>query len=100
MPNIFISYRREDGAGWAGRISRDLSNIFDEEHVFIDIDALSPGIDYVEEIDRRLQLCDVALVVIEPRWVSAVDRNNVRRLDNPDDLVRVEAFKALERRIP
>jgi hypothetical protein len=95
-PRIFINYRREDSAGYAGRLYDSLTNEFGESHVFIDIDTIRLGSDFTEELDRALSQSDVCLAVIGPSWLSAADRGG-RRLDHPDDFVRKELEGVLER---
>ena len=100
MAGIFINYRREDSAGWAGRLSRDLRASLGEDDVFEDIAAIEPGIDFAEAIAQKLVHVDVLLAVIGPRWLVAADTKTAkRRLDDPDDLVRQEIATALRRRI-
>lgn len=88
--NIFISYRREDSSGYAGRLWDRLASHFGKEHVFMDIDAIQPGTDFSEVIEERLGSCAVMLVVIGGRWLPSSDSVGNRRLDNPDDFVRRE----------
>lgn len=96
---IFISYRREDAAGFAGRLYDRLAANFGEERLFMDIDAILPGEDFVDVINRELDSCAVLVAVIGPNWLSAADAAGRPRLDNPDDFVRLEIGKALERNI-
>ena len=99
MPNLFINYRREDSTPYAGRLYDRLSAHFGEASVFMDIDKLEAGIDFVEVIERAISQCDVLLILIGTRWLSTVDGTGQRRLDNPDDFVRLEIQTALERDI-
>jgi amino acid transporter len=94
--NIFISYRREDSSGHAGRLLDRLGSYFGEEHVFIDIDTIQPGADFSEVIDERVGSCAVMLVVISARWLTSSDSHGTRRLDNPDDFVRREIRGGIE----
>jgi hypothetical protein len=96
---IFISYRREDTAGYAGRIYDDLAKRFGDDQVFMDIDTIRPGSDFIQVITEALDGCDVVLAVIGRRWLSLADAAGHRRLDNPQDLVRVELQAALRRGI-
>src|SRR5688572_26250725 len=97
MAGIFISYRREDASGYAGRLCDDLVARLGRDHVFMDIDTLPPGVDFVKSLDDALRTGDVVLAVIGPRWASATDAAGNRRLDNPDDWVRLEIATALAR---
>lgn len=94
MPGVFISYRRDDQAGFAGRLGDALTSAFGEENVFRDIEDIHPGEDFVAAIERNLATVDVVLVMIGPAWLTA-SRNGVRRLDEPDDFVRREIEAAL-----
>jgi hypothetical protein len=98
---IFVSYRRDDSPGSAGRLYDLLEATFGTRNVFFDVDAISPGRDFVEEINIAVDNCDAMVVVIGPRWLSAVDENSKKsRLENPNDFVRLEIEGAISRRIP
>jgi hypothetical protein len=99
MTVIFISYRRDDSRGDTGRLYDRLSEHFGKKQVFRDIDAISPGEQFPEVLDHTLQTCDVLLAIIGPKWLTA-RKGKQRRLDNPDDFVRLEIATALERGIP
>ncbi len=96
---IFISYRRVDSAHAAGRLYDSLSARFGEDQVFMDVEHLDPGVNFVEAINKAVSECDVLIALIGPGWLSAQDENNNRRLDNPLDFVRLEISAALERQI-
>jgi hypothetical protein len=96
--NIFINYRREDSAGHAGRLFDRLSGRF-PERVFMDIDTIEPGIDFVDTIEQAVGCCEVLVVVIGREWLHLADASGHRRLDNPSDFVRLEIAAALERNI-
>jgi hypothetical protein len=97
MPlRVFVSYRRGD-SGHAGRLYDALASRFGPENVFMDIDTIEPGLDFAEVIDRAVQACDVVIVLIGPRWVTATDTDGRRRLDNAEDFVRLEIEAALAR---
>ena len=81
-------------------MARALADKFGKDKVFFDIATLEPGVDYAEAIERRLALANVLLIVIGPQWLTAVDENGQRRLDDPTDLVRLEVAGALKRNIP
>ena len=99
MAAIFLSYRREDSAPHAGRLYDRLSARFGGANVFIDIDAVELGEDFVEAIARTVSACDVLIAVIGRNWLDAVDAAGRRRLDNPGDFVRMEIVAALDRNI-
>ena len=98
MPGgIFICYRREDSSGYAGRIYDRLTQRLGAENVFIDVDNIDPGVDWVEALSERVGACDALVAVIGRNWNSIVDKDNSRRLDDPEDFVRVEIEAALGR---
>ena len=99
MPRIFINYRRDDSAGYAGRMHDTLASAFGADSVFIDIDDIKPGVDYVSTIEERIAGCDVMLALIGSRWLDSQDASGLRRLDDPSDFVRVEIERALARHI-
>jgi hypothetical protein len=93
---IFISYRRDDSRGYAGRLQGDLSRRYSDEHVFRDIE-IPPGADFGEYITGLVDKCNVVLAIIGPGWLDARDREGERRIDKPDDWVRLEIERALAR---
>src|SRR5688572_5673678 len=97
MAGIFISYRRADSDGWAGRL-RDALRARFGDLVFQDVDNIADGEVFSEVIDRALQNCNVALVVIGPNWATARDEHG-RRLDHEEDWVRTETAMVLNRKI-
>lgn len=96
---IFISYRREDARGDAGRLTDDLRECFGAEHLFRDIEAIEPGVDFVEALNRAVSLCPVLLAIIGPNWLTVKDAEGRRRLDDPNDFIRLEIGTALARNI-
>jgi hypothetical protein len=97
MPGIFISYRRDDSAGFAGRLADALEARFGAAPVFRDVQDIRAGDDFVRAIDRSLAACQVLLAVIGPRWLSATDAVGRRRIDDRADFVRIEIAAALRR---
>ena len=96
---IFISYRRADSAGYAGRIYDRLSTHFGEDAVFMDVDDIGAGLDFVNVLENAVQSCDVVIALIGTRWLNIKDSAGKRRLDNPEDFVRIEIAAALKRKI-
>jgi cellulose biosynthesis protein BcsQ len=92
---IYISYRRTDASGHAARLYDDLSQRLGPERVFIDVDSLSPGVDFVDAIERAVATTSVVLVVIGPDWLGSANTEGRRRIDDPDDYVRSEVEAAL-----
>ncbi len=100
MGSIFLSYRREDAEGQAGRLYDDLVAVFGSGSVFMDVAAIQPGRDFRKAIDLSLDSCAVFLCLIGKNWLSAADASGKRRLDDPADFVRIETVAALKRDIP
>ena len=99
MSLIFISYRRDDSAPYAGRLYDRLTARFGKGQVFMDIDQIDPGEDFVEVIERKVGACGIAVVLIGKAWLSTSDAAGRRRLDDPEDFVRLEVAAALQRNI-
>jgi hypothetical protein len=97
MALVFISYRRDDSAGYAGRLHESLERRLGEGAVFRDVDALQPGQDFVDVIADRLRACRACLVLIGRDWLNATDASGRRRLDQESDYVRIEIAAALAR---
>ena len=96
MANVFISYRRSDSTwGYASWIHDRLADRFGPDHIFMDVDSVPLGADFVDHIDRAMADADIALILIGPRWVGATDEAGERRLDDPEDFVRIEITAAL-----
>jgi len=89
MPGLFISYRRDDQPGYAGRLADALESAFGADNVFRDIEDIRPGDDFVVVLQKQLKGIDVMLVMIGPAWLTT-SRDGVRRLDEPEDFVRME----------
>ena len=100
MRGIFISYRREDAEGQAGRLFDDLSAHFGRDAVFMDVAGIKKGLDFRRIIDEHVTSCGVLLVIIGKRWLSVTDDKGKRRLDDANDFVRLETAAALSRDIP
>src|SRR5215218_9467248 len=94
---IFISYRRDETAGYAGRLEDRFNEHFGEHNVFRDIDSIEPGLDFTEVIKRAVDSTEVMLAVIGKNWLTATDAAGRKRLENPDDYVRIEIATALKR---
>ncbi len=92
---VFLSYRRDDTAGRAGRIADVFTTRYGARNVFQDVDAASPGIDFAERVDAAIVDSDVMLVVIGRGWLSSARADGDRRIDQPDDFVRREVSAAL-----
>ena len=96
---IFISCRRQETSDLVGRLYDWLADTFGDDQVFMDIDATEPGVDFAEVITQAARRAAL-LVVIGPQWLAATDQAGRCRLDDPDDLVRLEVQAALQRDMP
>lgn len=94
---MFISYRRDDSAGHVGRLHDALAARYGSQQIFVDIDHIGPGEDFVRALDDAVAKSMVMLVVIGKRWI--VDESGYSRLQNPNDFVRLEVVAALRRDI-
>lgn len=94
---VFLSYRRGDAGGHAGRLADALVQRLGAKGVFQDVIAIAPGQDYMRVIDSALDVCDAMLAVIGPNWVTASTADGASRLSEADDVVRLELGRALER---
>src|SRR5688500_16574002 len=96
---IFINYRRQDAIGTAGRLYDRLAQAFGRDKLFMDVDHIPAGIDFVGYLESQVAACDVFLVVIGPNWLDAQDESGGRRIGSPDDFVSIEIAAALARQI-
>jgi hypothetical protein len=95
---IFVSYRRDDSSGHAGRLFDRLVNHFGKDRIFMDIDTIEPGEDFVTVIENAVGSCEILIAIIGRNWLSGTG-GTTGRLDNPNDFVRVEIATALRRDI-
>jgi len=93
---IFINYRRGDDPGNTGRLFDQLEGVFARDRLFMDVDSIPPGRNFVRFLEQQVAQCDVLLAVIGKNWIDARDEQGVRRLDKPDDFVRIEIESALK----
>ncbi len=97
---VFISYRREDSAGHAGRLLDRITSYFGERiEIFMDVDSIAPGEDFIQVIENAVGACEILVAVIGNDWLTITDETGKRRLDNPEDFVRVEIATALKRNV-
>jgi TIR domain len=96
MPGVFISYRRRDTDGHAGRLAEELRERYGEEKVFIDVDSIGGGVDFEQRIEQALDASDVAFVLIGYQWLGRRE-GAPARIQEPEDWVRREVATVLRR---
>lgn len=96
---IFINYRKDDSSWNALALYNELLKYFPKESIFKDFNTIRPGDDFVESIQKALSHCNVLLVVMSKNWLDVKDKHGNRRINDPDDLVRIEIATAIERSI-
>jgi Tol biopolymer transport system component len=94
---IVINYRRDDTAGHALHLYDTLAARFGNDHVFMDIDAIEPGVDFTKVLEHAVDSCDAFISLIGRQWLTVTDAQGRRRLENPGDFVRLEIEAALDR---
>jgi formylglycine-generating enzyme required for sulfatase activity len=99
LGGVFICYRREDSAGFARLIYDRLTHKLGRESVFFDVDNIPVGLDFVDILSERVGKCEALIAVIGKSWASTLDAHNRRRLDDPNDFVRIEIEAALARKV-
>jgi hypothetical protein len=98
---IFISYRRDDSRYQAAKIYDAFVRGLPRENIFMDVDTIPLGVDFVKVLEGWVEQCEVLLVLMGPNWANSTDpKTRKRRVDNPKDFVRVELRGALTRDIP
>ena len=97
---VFLSYRRGDTARIAGRLYDRVEERFGTAKVFMDVEAIEPGVDFADAIENAVASCDIVLALIGRSWLNGTDRNGRRWLDDPNDFVALEIGSALRRGIP
>ena len=97
---IFICYRREDTSDAADRLHDRLVQTYSAERVFMDVDSVPLGVNFVRYIAEQLRQCGAVLVMIGRNWSKVTDDSGNRRLDDPADHVRVEIATALKQGVP
>ncbi len=97
---IFINYRRDDAAGFAGRLSDSLGNYFGRNRVFRDVTDIDYGANFEQAIDQKLSESGAVVVLIGDNWSSVTNEEGERRLDDPADYVSREIAAALQSEVP
>jgi TPR repeat protein len=86
---VFICYRREETAFAARAIYDRVAQKVGRKNVFLDVDNIDPGVDWFDALNEQVGACDAL--------IAAADKDNRRRIDDPDDFVRIEIEAALKR---
>ncbi|MGE3229297.1 MAG: toll/interleukin-1 receptor domain-containing protein [Hyphomicrobium sp.] len=94
-----MNYRREDTSAAAGRLYDRLVRSFSKDAVFMDVDAISPGANFVQVLDHHVGRATIFLAVIGSDWMTVKNAQGVRRIDAADDFVRTEIASAIKRGI-
>ncbi|MDH4100655.1 MAG: TIR domain-containing protein [Nitrospirota bacterium] len=98
MGGVFINYRRDDAKAEAGRISDRLSAHFGRDRVFMDVaGGIAPGQEFDQVIEKAVASSNALVVVIGKQWLTVADAEGRRRIDDPEDYVRMEIVSALNR---
>jgi TIR domain len=98
---IFISYRRTGSRYQAREIYKAFCAVLPPDNIFMDVNSIPPGADFVEVLEQWVSQCEIMLALISPDWIDAIDpKTGRKRLDNPNDFVRIEVGAALKRGIP
>jgi TIR domain len=97
MPGVFLSYRRSDAGGWAGRVKDHLVLRFGPDRVWQDVDDLGVGTDYLPQILANISTADAVLIVIGPHWLDEGEAGGKARLRDPKDVLRLEIQHALKK---
>lgn len=95
MAKIFISYRRADSRAMTDNIHNYLAGVLGRDNVFQDVEDIPLGVNFVTYLEETIGSMDVLLVVIGQKWLSITGEDGQRRLDAPDDPVRLEIGSAL-----
>ncbi len=98
MTRIFINYRRQDSEGYVGRLYDHLIQHFEPQDIFMDVDSIPPGADFVDTLEQAVSGCDVFIAMIGPQWIDITDDQGDRRLDQWNDFVRIEISSALKQK--
>ena len=98
MAGVFLSYRRNDSGGWAGRLRDHLVVRYGQDRVWQDVDDITVGSDYLPQILENIAAADAVLIVIGPHWLDERSPAGTTRLADPKDVLRTEIVHALKRK--
>lgn len=100
LGRIFISYRRSDTQGYAGRLSDSLENYFGGNRIFRDIDDIAGGSEFAKDIEDQMSTADAVIVLIGPQWLTVSNADGKKRIEDPNDWVAQEIVSSIELGIP
>lgn len=100
MGQIFISYRRDDRAGYVRALLSEMKHTFGDRQTFLDMESIDAGTDFAASIEQAVKSCEVLLVMIGPSWLNASGPLGRPRLHDPDDFVRLEILTAFRHNVP
>ncbi|MEO1287362.1 MAG: uracil-DNA glycosylase family protein, partial [Chloroflexota bacterium] len=92
----FINYRRLDTEGYVGRLYDHLLKEFKPTDIFMDVQNIEPGADFVQVLEDAIAACDIFLAMIGPHWGKLYNEAGERRLEEWNDFVRIEIETALK----
>ena len=93
---VFISYRRDDAAGFAHAIHDRLVENLPKEQVFMDVVGIDPGADFVDKLKSTVDQCSVMVALIGKRWLGE-NGEGKPRIQEPNDWIRTEVATAIQR---
>ena len=93
--HVFLSYRRSDCQAQANGLHDGLIHRIPSASIFMDVDSIPYGVDFEEHIRKAIQKCDIVLVLIGDNWLDK-ESSGRRRIDEPEDFVRLEIENSLE----
>lgn len=99
-PKLFISYRREDTGGDAGRLNDTVLQLLGSGSTFLDLNNIVPGKDFETELKRALGETKFLLALIGPKWETVTDSFRKRRLYDENDYVRMELLAGMRNDVP
>jgi uracil-DNA glycosylase len=100
MSRVFINYRRDDSEGYVGRLYDHLAQQIPPDHLFMDVQNIDPGEDFVDVLEEAVARCDVFLAAIGPRWLTFETEDGTNRLHQWNDFVRIEIASAIKQGKP
>jgi hypothetical protein len=95
MRKIFINYRRSEAEYAAGALGRELRRHFGDDRIFRDKEDIGGGASWKRRVLDEINGESALLILIGRGWAMVTDAQGRRRLDNPDDPLRMEIADGL-----